>query len=140
MFDFKHKITVVTGGAQGIGKCIRERFEKAGATVCVIDLADNDYFAGDLADKETLETFAKKVISEYGHIDYEIVWETLEDGVPVLKEFCKKEFESNLYINLDKEKNVVEIFERTIDPDEIIRQIELIKKLLLANKDFILSA
>ena len=70
MFDFKHKIAVVTGGAQGIGKCIRERFEQAGATVCVIDLADNDYFAGDLADKATLETFAKKVISEYGHIDY----------------------------------------------------------------------
>lgn len=29
------------------------------------------------------------VAHEYGHIDYEIVWETLEDGVPVLKEFCK---------------------------------------------------
>ena len=70
MFNFKHKIAVLTGGAQGIGKCICEEFEKAGATVCVIDLLPNDYFVGDLADKATLERFAAKVISDYGHVDY----------------------------------------------------------------------
>ncbi|MBR2334606.1 MAG: SDR family oxidoreductase [Clostridia bacterium] len=70
MFDFKNKIVVVTGGARGIGKCIREKFEQAGATVCVIDLLQNDYFVGDLADKATLEKFADKVISDYGRVDF----------------------------------------------------------------------
>ena len=70
MFNFKNKIAVVTGGARGIGKCIRDRFEAAGATVCVIDLLPNDYFVGDLADKVTLERFAAKVIADYGHVDY----------------------------------------------------------------------
>lgn len=69
MFEFKDKIVVVTGGVFGIGKCISEEFEKAGATVCTIDVAEGGYFVGDIADKETLEKFAEKVIDEYGRVD-----------------------------------------------------------------------
>lgn len=67
---FKDKVAVVTGGAQGIGKCICKEFENEGANVCVIDLLDNPYFQGDLADRGTLERFASRVISEYGRIDF----------------------------------------------------------------------
>ena len=33
-------------------------------------MLENDYFVGDLADKATLESFANKVISDYGHVDF----------------------------------------------------------------------
>lgn len=66
---FKDKVVVVTGGAQGIGRCIAEEFTKAGAHVCVIDKQDGNHYVGDISDKGTLEAFAADVISKYGKID-----------------------------------------------------------------------
>ena len=66
---FHNKVVVITGGAGGIGKCIRQEFEKEGAKVCVIDIADNPYFVGDIGDEATLRRFAKKVIDENGRVD-----------------------------------------------------------------------
>ena len=66
---FRDKVVVVTGGAGGIGKCISEEFAKAGAKVCVIDIADNPCFVGDIGDELTLRNFSEKVISEYGKVD-----------------------------------------------------------------------
>ena len=76
--DFKNKIVIVTGGAQGIGRCIAEEFgrciaeefEKLGATVCIIDKRQGEHFVGDIADKQVLERFVKEVIAQHGHVDY----------------------------------------------------------------------
>ena len=69
MQRFQGKIVVVTGGARGIGLCIRRQFEQEGATVCVIDLLENDFFQGDLSQQTALDAFADKVISTYGRVD-----------------------------------------------------------------------
>ena len=69
MTMFQDKVVVVTGGAMGIGKCICEEFQKAGAKVCTIDLQDNPYFVGDIGDEDDLVRFAEKVIAEHGHVD-----------------------------------------------------------------------
>ena len=80
MKRFENKVVVVTGGAQGIGRCIREEFEKEGARVCVIDLKENDFFQGDVGDKATLERFAEKVIAEHGHVDV-----LVNNALPVMR-------------------------------------------------------
>ena len=67
---FENKVAVVTGGAHGIGKCICEEFERAGAKVCTIDLQENTYFVGDIGDEEALCRFAEKVVADYGHVDF----------------------------------------------------------------------
>ena len=64
------KVAVITGGAHGIGKAAAELFRQEGVEVAIIDTAPGEYYVGDISDRGTLEQFAKKVIEDYGHVDY----------------------------------------------------------------------
>ena len=90
--DFNNKIAIVTGGAQGIGRCIAEEFRKAGANVCVIDKQPGDYFVGDLANKDVLERFAKEVIAKHGHVDY-----LVNNALPLMKGLAECSYEEFQY-------------------------------------------
>lgn len=89
---FQNKIAVITGGAQGIGKCIAEEFKKNGAAVCIIDKQPNSYFTGDLAEKETLSHFAEKVIAEHGKVDY-----LIHNALPLMKGISECSYEEFNY-------------------------------------------
>lgn len=77
---FENKVVVITGGAKGIGKTIAQQFQEAGARVCTIDLLPGGYCTGDLGEKTVLEDFARKVIGDYGHVDY-----LINNALPLMK-------------------------------------------------------
>ena len=89
---FSGKVVVVTGGANGIGKCMAQEFEKQGAEVIVIDKAPGSHFVGDLADKATMERFAAEVIEKHGHIDV-----LINNALPMMKGIDSCSYEEFAY-------------------------------------------
>ena len=69
-FCFENKTAVVTGGANGIGRCIAEQFTRCGARVHVIDLAPGDHYVGDISDPAVLEAFVSEITRGGRKIDY----------------------------------------------------------------------
>ena len=68
-YTFKEKVVIVTGGANGIGRCIADEFRTLGATVYVIDKQeDGDHYVGDISKKEVLEAFATEILKKHGKV------------------------------------------------------------------------
>ena len=47
----------------------------------------------------------------------------------VLEKFCKSNFKNYIYINLEKEQDIQKIFAETLEPEQIIEQLQILKKI-----------
>ena len=77
---FKDKVVVVTGGANGIGKCVADTFRANGASVYVIDKQEGDHFVGDISRKEVLEAFVDDILQKHSRVDF-----IVNNALPIMK-------------------------------------------------------
>ena len=74
------KVTVITGGASGIGRETAKRFAEEGARVCVVDLADEPgeetareidglYVHADVTDPDDVQSMYREAAGRFGGLD-----------------------------------------------------------------------
>lgn len=105
---FKERVVIVTGGANGIGRCIADEFRSAGAIVYVIDKQEGGHFVGDISQKEVLESFAAEVLGKHDKVDI-----IINNALPLMKgidECSYEEFQYALAVGVAAPFYLVKLF------------------------------
>ena len=105
---FKERVVIVTGGANGIGRCIADEFRSAGAIVYVIDKQEGEHFVGDISQKEVLESFAAEVLGKRDKVDI-----IINNALPLMKgidECSYEEFQYALAVGVAAPFYLVKLF------------------------------
>ena len=105
---FKDKVVIVTGGANGIGRCIADEFRANGAIVYVIDKQEGSHFVGDISKKEILELFVARVLSKHDRVDI-----IINNALPLMKgidECSYEEFQYALSVGVTAPFYMVKLF------------------------------
>ena len=105
---FKDKVVIVTGGANGIGRCIADEFRNQGARVYVIDKQEGEHFVGDISKKEVLEDFVSEVLSKHNKVDI-----IINNALPLMKgidECSYEEFQYALSVGVAAPFYLVKLF------------------------------
>lgn len=90
--EFSGKVVIVTGGANGIGKCIADEFRAQGAIVYIIDKQEGNNFVGDISNKETLEAFTNEILSKHSRVDH-----IINNALPIMKGIDECSYEEFQY-------------------------------------------
>lgn len=118
---FKDKVVIVTGGAQGIGKCIADGFRAEGAVVYVIDKHEGEHYVGDISRKEVLEAFVEEILAEHHKVDY-----IINNALPLMKgldECTYEEFQYALSVGAAAPFYLVKLLRNNLAPGASIVNI-----------------
>ena len=77
---FKDRVVIVTGGANGIGRCVADEFRDQGAHVYVIDKVDGNHFVGDISKQAVLEEFVSHILSFHAEVHC-----IINNALPIMK-------------------------------------------------------
>lgn len=115
-FSLEGKVAIITGGSQGIGLKTAERFQKAGAEIVILDIADATEAAerlggmavqADVTDEASVQEAFFRVVEKHGQIDILVNNAGVGFDEPMVEETDFKVFDKVMSINVKGVANCI---------------------------------